>query len=263
MRLWIAAGFAILFALPPLLGAPPAFMAQTHTVRSAQALPVHVERDPADSWTDFARTVAATFIGAGLAFLANLEVQRRARRREEIAAANFALATLARQYNGLLQTKTTIDEQVAMAPINLPGAPLWLAVLPMIHFREENLAFDFESLTFLFEEANVEWFKHLHQAETMYRDMFGHVRRLSENAVKKQEKLEAAGVVPGNVTAISIQQLILFVGPRLQGELDSGVGWLLAHCSAAPPKYLEAADELYRLLSQRFGPGVRLLRVLG
>jgi hypothetical protein len=248
MRLLIVSLVVLTLALPALLGAPPFYLQNAPSAN-------------AEHWLDFARTFIATLTGAGVAFVANRHLQERARRLEQLAAGNFAMATLTRQYNGFLNIRRMVQEERKFWQDEMPSAPIWLMFRPVIHFLQEKLEFDFESLVFLFDTHDIEFFQQLHLAEAVQRDLLGFVARLGEAARRKQEMISAAEKeAPGK--PLSVGRVKDLIGPMLAIELENVVEQIVTHCENDGAIYLNAARVLHRALSKHLGPGHNVIKLV-
>ena len=133
---------------------------------------------------------------------------------------------------------------------------------PILHSLREDLEFDFHAHTFLFEHGNIEVFEQLHIIEGRHRQLVGFVRQLNEDSIEKQKRLETAGfVIEGQ--PLPPDKVRAAVGPRLEFSLVAIIERLQGQCSEDEPKYLSASAKLRDALSRRFGPDVRLVRLLG
>jgi len=206
MRLLIVSVIILIIAIPPLLGAPPFYL---------QGPP----SPNAERWLDFLRTFAATLSGAGIAFLANRYLQDRARRLEEVAAGNFAMIVLMQQYHGFKNVQRAVKEEVGRRDELAPNTPLWFTFRPVLHHVPREILFDFESLTFLFEDRATEVFEKLFMVQVLYRDLLGYVERLNADSIEKQQRLEDAKV--GQEGGLDARRAEAIVGPRLRFELEA------------------------------------------
>src|SRR5258706_12987620 len=64
-----------------------------------------------EQWFDFVRTVVGVFVGAGAAFGFNFLLQKRAERRKEMAAGNYALATIGHLYIAFRKVRRMLVEE--------------------------------------------------------------------------------------------------------------------------------------------------------
>lgn len=264
MRIRIFALMALLAALPTIFEliepqVPRVASTQARAISTISAA-VPAPKSASDNWFDVFKTLVGTFTGAGLAFLANLEIQKRTRRREEKAAGNYAMAVLARQYNGFLNLKRTVEEEAQRCRDRAPLAPVWFVFRPVMHFLRDDLEFDFQSLTFLFEDArNIETFQILHSVETLQRELIGFMKTFTDASVAKQDKLGALGfVIDGS--AANIEGGIQMLGQKLAMSLQNTLEEIFRHCSVDEATYLAGSQSLHRALGDRFGT-VGLIRV--
>ncbi len=236
----------LMVAIPPLLGAPPFYL---------QGPP----NPNAEKWLEFARTFLATLTGAGVAFLANLYLQDRARRLQQIASGSHAMTILIRQYNGYKNLQISVTEEIKIRDQFAPGVPLWFTFRPVLHQLSNDLAFDFESLMFLFEDGNLDLLQELIVVEALYRDLLGQVEQLNEDSSAKQERFEKAAVGErGNLTPEQANEI---VGPRLRFRLEGVIDSIQRKCKDDGAKYLQASSDIHRALVLRFS-GQSFMRIV-
>jgi hypothetical protein len=252
MRLRIIFLLVLMASLPFLFGEPQF----TKQGRAAIVLPpapmLPAIPGTKNDWLEIFRTLIGAFAGAGAAFGANAWLQSHARRREEKASGNYAMATLTRQFNGFLQIRLTSYGEIEHAREHYAGAPAWLFVRPVFHRLRDDLHFDFQSLTFLFDRSiDLEAFTSLHEAEQAYMGLIATLDRFNEAAVIRQRKMEELGMEPGSPT--TVPELAEKLGPQLVGELGSLHGALVGMCEEGESKYLRASKLLHAALVARFG----------
>lgn len=203
---------------------------------------------------DVAKSLIGSFIGAGLAFALALWRDHILRLRDRRAAGNLAIATIARQYSDFLQVRTSINEHRQMVLQANPNVsvPPWMQMKPMHFLSSDNLKFNLESLTFLFEYKSATILERLINAELQYHDLAKLIHIHSETAEQMQQKLAAAGA-PLNGEA-SIANLETVVGTALVAKLNSFVPAIFIHLERDEQKYLDAVSELRSLLVKIFGP---------
>jgi hypothetical protein len=196
-------------------------------------------------------SLAGALVGASLAFLFNYILQRRVHRREEKAAGNYAMATLSLQFNGFVNVRRLYRRQLEACRALSAQTPVWFAMHPILHFLPARLDFDFATLTFLFEQGDVETFQALHQAESVYRTLLGALDAFSKTSDEKQERLSTAGFPPGE--AVDPGAAFGAIGPKIAGDLQSFIAAVQEHCDRDEQTYLRASQLLHAALERRFG----------
>ena len=260
MRAAIVSLMILLGALPFLFGARP------FAAPNAPAKPSAVEISPlmpgtADQWLDFVRTISGTLIGAGLAFGANLHLQRRARRLEQIGEANAAGATLALQYNAFKNFERRVREETALREQIAPTTPAWFYARPFLHHIRDDWVIDFSKLTFIFEVGDTDCFEKLHIAQATFNELLGYIERLNELCIVKQERFEAAGYVMHELT-ISPAEAQAIAGPRLIGQLEPVIAEIDRLCAVGAQRFIDASQALYRVIGRAHGRGIRIIRIV-
>lgn len=240
MRMLIFSLLILMVAIPPLLGAPPFYL---------QGPP----SPNAERWLDFTRTFLATLTGAGIAFLANLYLQERARRAQNLAAGHYAMAVLTRQYDGFVNIRRSIHGEVVRCRERAPDTPLWLSLRPVVHALPEDLEFDFHSLAFLFQgNSDLEFFGDLHLAESKHREIIRLLERHADMSTERQKRFETAGFV-NEGAPLRPKEVEAAVGPRIMMELVGLVQEILHHCERDGAIYERASDTFQRGMVAHFG----------
>lgn len=90
---------------------------------------------------DIGKTLFATFIGAGLAFISNLYLKKREQDKINICSINATISILGHQFSLLKQYK---KEKI------LPNEKMLFLITPCLEYKLDYLAVDFKSLSFLF-----------------------------------------------------------------------------------------------------------------
>ena len=117
----------------------------------------HIQHPPTDMpgywYSDVAKTLLGTFVGAGLAFASNWWFQRRARIRDELASGRRDLFTIRAQLDEFVNCRYAIRQEMSRMHVEIGDAPDWVYAKPLsFSFSSSNL-FDFKSLAFLLSTA--------------------------------------------------------------------------------------------------------------
>ena len=127
---------------------------------------------PSFPWT----TLLGTFVGAALAFGANLIIQSLQRKKIKIAAGNMAIAILSKQFGDYIIFRSGLLNELS----DRAAFPKWLQIKPTTFRFSESLKFDMSALTFLAEHGQPEILKILLIAETKYRDLLMLIEKNSD-----------------------------------------------------------------------------------
>src|SRR5688572_20006918 len=112
------------------------------------------DRLPDDFAVDVLKSFVGTLLGAGLAFWFALRKDGLARLREQRAAGNAAIAAAARMTSDFAQVRFAIAEHRKQVLILQPSTPMWMLVKPTPFRHANELHFDTEALTFMFDHPN-------------------------------------------------------------------------------------------------------------
>ena len=211
-------------------------------------------------WIDLARTLIATFIGAGLAFGTNYYFQYRQRRSEQKSAGNMALATLSRQYGDFVIAKAAIESDLNKASSQQPQIPLWRAIQPTLFEMNSELLFDFKSVAFLLDDGTDSLLINLVDVETKYhelRRMLGKHSELIMRVINRFSDLAWKANIPGEDFAQNA------VGSAVVGELNALAEALAHRVATQEAIYIKAGKNLETLMRAKFTKGIFTFRALG
>ena len=206
---------------------------------------------------DTVRTIAATFVGAGLAFILWLRQQKIVHDREQIAAGNSALITLARQLNSSELIRRAVGEELEKKG-QIEGAPNWLRLRPIQTRLEENFRFDFGKLDFLVESENPGFLIDLHVVESNYLNLVNDLKlyldRHNDAQVVFSSKLN---VSPEQLVDISEIEKCLEL-PKLV-ELTLLANAIIESSQKLPNEIQKTSVQLHQMLKVRFA-GKKFIR---
>ena len=208
--------------------------------------------EPPSWWIDVLKTLVATFLGAGLAFAANLHFQVQQRKKDQRTAGNLALATLSRQYGDFVIAKATFEMEAKEAQLRIPEIPLWRALKPTIHEFNSELLFDFEALAFLVEDGNNKLFEKLVHVETKYHDLRRVLAMHTDAAILLQKKLEELTQLSPPKQITSEEQLKQFVGDELSAKLEALTLALKNRVTKSEATYVAAGKQLHEFMIAKF-----------
>jgi hypothetical protein len=198
-----------------------------------------------DFWLDVAKTVLGTFVGAGLAFAANLYAQCLQRRRADLTAGNVAMAMISQQLGDFRHVargvKQELEERAAL--------PEWLRIRPLTMIFDKDLKFDFEKLGFLVP-LGAPLLGELALSQRRYLALAFTVEEHNSNARAIQRRLAEAGIVTVTEETSAIRSA---VGHDLIGQQTSLTGLLLEFCEKEERTYLDLACKLHDKLREIFG----------
>lgn len=202
-------------------------------------------------WADLIKILIGSFCGAGLAFLSNSIYQASQKTTKNKAAGNLALATIGGQINDFLVLRKGFRETQKEILNAVPNAPRWLQGKPLHFHFGENLTFDFESLSFLFEEGGAHTFTLLRLAEQRYFDVSKILGMYSEAMNEMQIKLAAKGVQ--SEADFSIAEIENAMGPQLVSKISSFFDALEHRFENDLKDYEQAFVDLQKVLMDTFG----------
>lgn len=213
-------------------------------------------------WIDVAKTLIGTFVGAALAFGANIYVQRLLRRREERQAGNAAAMILAMQWHDFVNFRLGFLDGLS-EPKQLFGEfPHWVLARPNGYTFSESLDQDVSKLVFLGDHGGAEALQKIVVAERRYLDLVRLAKRYNEAATERQarfEKIWAQG--PFDVAELlrdtsdsknRLKRLEQTIGLELVGRLDATIDSLLERFAADETDYSNACDSLQKNMRRVF-----------
>jgi hypothetical protein len=210
-----------------------------------------LEKIPATFWSDVAKSLLGSFVGAGLAFWYALRRDAIVRRRDQKAAGNFAMAIIGRQLSDFLVVKKGIDEHRREVQAVQPNTPLWMGLKPIQIEFSQGLTFDLRSLDFLFESGGTGILEKLINAELSHRDLVSLVEVHRSTAERAQEKLAAANI--GLDVALPIGQFEQILGIALVAKLRDFTAAIFDRIDKGDAVYFNAGESLHNGLVAVFG----------
>jgi hypothetical protein len=156
---------------------------------------------------DAAVTVAATFVGAYLAFWFERNARRTEQTEQRVAAANKALFTLSNYWNILKQY-----EQRVLIPGREGGADWFtIGVDPVV--SQGVTAFDIDSLVFMLR-SDAQLFSQLILEQERFQKLLQYIEKRNDYVLHRARPLiEAAGIGEGQL--IDIRRVEIVLGPQL------------------------------------------------
>jgi hypothetical protein len=200
-------------------------------------------------WLDVSKTLIGAFAGAALAFAANIYVQHRQRRRDNLVAGNMAVSVLSRQVNSFFNIRKAFESQREIMLQQVPQAPLWVQFKPIVYTFNEELRFNFAALALLFESNEPRAVSALITAETRYFDLIRVVEELNTTAAKIQDKHVQAGITVNAQIALSNIESTL--GPAILTKQAALANGLIRRFAEDEKDYLAAATSLREVLLKR------------
>ncbi|HEV8552510.1 MAG TPA: hypothetical protein VGR65_03860 [Casimicrobiaceae bacterium] len=199
-----------------------------------------------DFWLDVAKALIGTFVGAGLAFGANLYVQYLQRRAADLVSGNVAMAILSQQLGDFRTVRRAVlEEQTDRASL-----PEWgrFRILPALFDRE--LKFDLEKLGFLVRKG-APLLGELALAQRLYLDLANVIGLHNSNAKEMQRKLSAAAAAA--FRPLSDREALDAAGRDLVSQETGVVEVLLEHMENDEARYLDIARQFHDKLRDIFG----------
>ena len=206
---------------------------------------------PATFWSDIAKTLIGTLVGAGLAFKYALRRDSLSRIHEQRAAGNFAMAILARQLSDFAVTKVGIEQHRSWVLKEQPQTPLWMQLKPIQIVYAGSLSFDLKSLVFLFKRGRGHILERLITAELAYVDFtkLVEVHRVTSEEVQRNlsdANIDFNALLPTN-------HLESVVGTALIVKLRDVTAALFERMEKGDAVYVDAARSLHQILVEEFG----------
>jgi hypothetical protein len=207
---------------------------------------------PAGFLADVFTIFIGSFLGAGLAIFFATRKQDTIRRRDQKAAGNLAIATLARLANDFALARAVILNYRELILREQPRLPLWMHIKPAHFSHATALRFDLPSLIFLFEyEGGSHLVQKLITAESAYHEFFGQLRAYSGIAEAIREKFSTAEVNP--MDDARVRELADAAGPANVARAEELTHAILAHVERSERVFRELSVSLPGLLSRKFG----------
>lgn len=202
--------------------------------------------DVADKWLDFGRTLVGSFVGATVAFLFNLWLQHLTRERENLAAGNLALNTLARQLNTTVILQRALYEHRDKVIATDSTTPLWAQMHPGYYYFSDA-KFDFQNLSFLTARGDAVILSKLAHVEELYFDLAALVAAHAEASAAVQSKIAAHDVA--NQSWADMEKMI---GLDLLAKTNTFADGIFVRLARNPPDIRAAIEMLRAALIKRF-----------
>lgn len=214
------------------------------------SLSLLLDQIPATFWSDVAKALIGSFVGAGLAFAFALRRDRMVRIRDQKGAGNLAMAIIARQLSDFLNLRFVLEEYRRTILSNQPNLPLWMQMKPTTFLFSDSLRFNIGSLTFLFEHKETNILERLMNAEILYHDLAMLIQVYSAAAEQAQLKLSESMVLTAGAPIGNVEKV---VGDALVNKLNSLVTAIFHHLASGEKTFLDAANDLHADLVKQFG----------
>jgi hypothetical protein len=199
-----------------------------------------------DFWLDVAKALIGTFVGAGLAFGANLYVQYLQRRAANLAAGIVATAILSQQLGDFRTVQKAVSEELA----GRDRLALWIRIRPLTMVFDEALRFDFEKLGFL-ARLGAPLLAELALAQRRYLSLAYVVEEHRATAKEIQRRLAGVGITaPITADTGPIRDT---VGQDLVRRQEDFAKLIMEHCEKDERMYLDLASRLHNKLRKIFG----------
>lgn len=215
-------------------------------------------------WLDFAKTILATFIGAGLAFIANQLALKLKDRADRETYGNLAVLKLGLMIANCHDLERSIAEARAQflnrigSEDAFQGLPRWMRTRGMTHVVDANAAFDYDKLFFLLDSNQGSLLGQVHLSAQKHRLLFTTVSQFREIRHKAEERLEEAEL---GQTA-TIEAMLAVVGPRICAELNDLINSLDDQLATTRPYLETTANDLTRALRKHFADENWFIRLL-
>jgi hypothetical protein len=201
-------------------------------------------------WLDVLKALIGTFAGAFLGFGSALLIQHIQRRRDDLAAGNLAVFTLAQQLNDFLIVSTGFNQVRQETLKEAPNLPLWASSKP-IHFAfNASLRYDFQKLGFLAAidhpvlEKLALMEKQYLALEKLVKDhaeVFRTIQRRTAEAAYKQGEL------------VQIDTIEAIIGSDLVAQANSFTSAIIERVDRDEPDYRDVGAALTAALQSHFG----------
>ena len=211
-----------------------------------------------DYITPLATLVAAlmgALAGAFGSYKLSARSEEKKKRANEVAAGNYAIFTIMRQWNELWQIQQEIIEPFRLHPCKSIALP---STLPSDF---GHLKFDFDSLSFLLETKHRGCILELYLAESRFQAAF---RILNERSKLHmdivQPLLEKAGITAGNnyITRNPEDFIKDTLGDRVAVTLAKLTDGVIEHVDRTLPFLKETSDKLHAALKELY-PGKKFI----
>lgn len=205
--------------------------------------------------SDQVKSMAATFVGAGLAFLATRLHDAARRYRENVASGNLALFAIKSQFNEFLLFRKGLYEDMADGRRH-PATPIHLFVRPSIH-TYVGYTIKFKSLGFLLERpGHGKLFDTLHLSQTGYQYLIKMEEFRNDSVIELHRELARLAMThPQN----SPEEDAKAVSPYIRGAAESAVLFLAKIARDDEGVFRAAFSQLRSALEAELDGGVRRL----
>ena len=215
-------------------------------------------------WLDFLKTLLATFMGAGLAFIANQLAVKLKERTERETNGNLAVLKLGLMIGNCHDLERTIADhrgkllaRVGSEELFL-GLPLWMRTFGLTHMVETDVSFDFEKLFFLLDDNQNSLLSLLYLSAQKHRLLFTTITEFREIRRKAEERLEGARLG----TWVTPEQINEVVGPRIGAELHDIAESIDSQLADVRPYMETTSNDLSRALKKHFAEENWFMRLL-
>jgi hypothetical protein len=213
------------------------------------------DRLPDNFATDVLKSLLGTLIGAGMAFWFAIRKDTFTREREQRAAGNAAITTLANMTSDFVQVRFAIARNRKEVLKQQPKAPVWFHVKPLPFRHGESLRFDTKAITFIFDHpGGPEVFNKIMTVEIKYHAFFHILQEHRKSSEEAQDVL--AEKHPDPTQDQPARELVQALGFARVARLESLTSAVLMHVEGDDVAYREAAEALPALLKSIFKKGV-------
>jgi hypothetical protein len=239
----------------------PASSSRTGTPQIVVNIPKQ-ERPP--WYEDVWKTLVGSFLGATLAFGSAFIHRRLQQRNTEIAAGNMALFHLRAIQRQTTEMRLGIRIDISRTFSKIAEAPEWSIIRPSLRKPDENIAIDFDSLSFLVSSARgQEALLSARHVQELYQSACNVFAQQQESAIAYQTKLE--NMPDANEFAVdgvfSWKRLEKHIGLVLVGNRETIFRAHLLNVEVNPSINRKAFGLLQDELVERFGRRVWSLGV--
>jgi hypothetical protein len=213
------------------------------------------DRLPEGFAADVFKSLLGTLIGAGVAFWFALRKDAATREREQRAAGNAAITTLAGMTSDFVQVRFAIAQTRKAALALEPNAPVWMHVKPLPFRHGDTLRFDTKAITYIFDHPDgPEVFNKIMTVEIKYHAFFHLLQEHRKTSEESQNLL--AEKYPDPTKSPTVSECVRALGVARVARMESLAAGIFMHVDGDEPAYRDAADALPKLLKSIFKKGV-------
>ena len=220
---------------------------------------------PLPWWIDVIKTIAATFIGASLAFLTNLTLMKLKERSDREAHGNLAVLKLAHMIGHFEDVKSSLkaDRARLIEKVGSEAAfhalPLWMQTRGLTHVIDTDIAFDFENLVFLLDDEQKGLIGHMYLCASKHRIFFSALDEFRAVRKEVEARLEKEG---SGASVMEKGKFDAIVGPRQGAELHDLAIFLNAELPLTICYMEKTVNDLSRALKRHFKNENALMKLL-